>query len=423
MKTLLILGGGTAGTMAANLLRRELDRSAWAITVVDRDDRHVYQPGLLFVPFGMAEPDRLVRSRQAYLPDGVNFIEAEVAGIEPEAHRVRLAGGFELGYDVLVVATGSAPRPEETPGLAGELWRRDAFDFYTLDGATALRDRLATWDGGRLVIFLAESVFKCPVAPLEFAFLADAYFEERGVRDRVEITYVTPFSGAFTKPTADGVLGGLLDEKGVTVVPDFYAERVDEGRKALVSYDGREVPFDLLVAVPVHMGADAVGASGMGDDDDLQFVPTDKHTLRARDHADVFVIGDATNVPTSKAGSVAHYEAEVLVENVLAHVRGEPLPAAFDGHATCFIETGHGKATLIDFSYDTEPLPGLYPFPVVGPMRLLAETRANHLGKLAFEWAYWHRLLEGKPLGVSNAFSMRGKRVPEPADEPVPEPA
>jgi sulfide:quinone oxidoreductase len=419
MKNLLILGAGTAGTMMANKLHKELDADAWTITVVDKDKDHYYQPGFLFIPFQIYEPERVVRPKQNYLPEDIEFMLAEVEEIEAEERRVRLADGRTLGYDVLIVATGTTPRPEETPGLGGELWYRDAFDFYTFEGACALRDHLATWAGGRLVIFLAESVFKCPIAPLEFAFLADSYFAERGMRDKVDITYVTPLSGAFTKPKATAFLSGLMDEKGITVVPDFYAERVDPERKALVSYDEREVPFDLLVAVPVNMGADLVEASDMDDADGLHYIPTDKHTLQARDHENIFVIGDATNLPTSKAGSVAHFEAEILTENVLHYIHGEPLTAHFDGHANCFIETGHGKATLIDFNYTTEPLPGKFPLPVVGPMSLLKETRANHFGKLAFEWVYWHLLLTGKSIPVSAHMSMLGKD----ADEPVPEPA
>jgi sulfide:quinone oxidoreductase len=419
MKNLLILGAGTAGTMMANKLHKELDADAWSITVVDKDVNHYYQPGYLFVPFQIYEPERLVRPKQDFIPDDVTFVVAEVEEIEPEANTVRLTDGRALGYDVLIVATGTTPRPEETPGLDGELWYRDAFDFYTFEGARKLRDRLAAWEGGRLVIFLAESIFKCPIAPLEFAFLADSFFEERGMRDRVEISYVTPLSGAFTKPKATEFLSGLMEEKGITVIPDFYAERVDPERKVIVSYDEREVPFDLLVAVPVNMGADLVEASEMGDIDDLNYVPTDKHTLQSRDHENVFVIGDATNLPTSKAGSVAHFEAEVLTENVLHYIKGEPLTAQFDGHANCFIETGHGKATLIDFNYDTEPLPGKFPLPLLGPMSLLKETRANHMGKLAFEWVYWHMLLTGKPLPVSTHMSMLGKETDETKAEPA----
>ena len=414
MKSLVILGAGTAGTMMLNTLRRALPRDEWSLTIVDRDNRHVYQPGLLFVPFGGYAPEGLVRPRTDFFPDGVDSIEDEVERVDVEEQWVHLASGPPLDYDVLIVATGTAPYPEETPGLAGELWYRDAFDFYTLDGAVALRDRLKEWEGGRLVINLAESVFKCPVAPLEFAFLADAWFEERGMRDRVEIVYVTPLAGAFTKPKATEMLSALLERKRIRVVPDFYLERVDEERKTLVSYDGREEPFDLLVSVPVNMGAEWVEASGLGDDDDLRFIPTHRHTLQSKAAPNVFVLGDATNVPTSKAGSVAHFEAEVLTENVLHYVAGESLAARFDGHANCFIETGHGRAALIDFNYEVEPLPGAFPLPIVGPMRLLKETRINHLGKLGFKWIYWHRLLTGKTLPVSTDLSMLGKEAPEP---------
>lgn len=409
MKHLVILGAGTGGTIMAHRLRRELPEHAWTITVVDRDERHFYQPGFIFIPFGTYTPDEVVRPKRDLLPDGVDFVVADVDRVEPEAHRVALADGRALDYDLLLVATGTEIRPDETPGLDGALWRRDAFDFYTFEGSVALRDKLATWEGGTLTIALAESIFKCPVAPLEFAFLADAFFEKRGIRDRVQIRYVTPLSGAFTKPKATAMLSRLLAEKGITVVPDFYTERVDEERKTLVSYDGREEPFDLLVAVPVNKGAAWVERSGMGDDDGLGFIPTDKHTLQARVHPDIFVIGDATNVPTSKAGSVVHFESEVLVENLVAHAEGRPLPARYDGHANCFIETGHGKATLVDFNYTTEPLPGHFPMAVLGPMSLLKETRLNHAGKMAFKWVYWNLLLPGRPLPVSTELSMTGK--------------
>jgi sulfide:quinone oxidoreductase len=310
-----------------------------------------------------------------------------------------------------VVATGTVPVPEETPGLKEELWYKDIFDFYTFEGTTRLAKKLESWQGGRLVINLAETLIKCPVAPLEFTFLADAYFAEKGMRDKVEITYVTPAAGAFTKPKATAMLSKLLEEKGVTVVPDFYLQRVDNERKVIVSYDEKEVPFDLLISIPVNKGDRAIENSNLGDEDGLGFIPTDKFTLQSKKYENMFVIGDATNVPASKAGSVVHFEAEILIENILSYINGQPLEAKFDGHANCFIETGHGKATLIDFNYDTEPLPGKFPFAGVGPMDLLKVTRANHYGKLAFKWVYWHMLITGKKLPVSTHMSMTGKLV------------
>lgn len=314
-------------------------------------------------------------------------------------------------YDLLIIATGTVPVPEETPGLKGKLWYKDIFDFYTYEGTTRLAKKLEEWTGGKLVINLAETIIKCPVAPLEFAFLADAYFTEKGIREKVDISYVTPLPGAFTKPKATAMLSRLLKEKGITVIPDFYLERVDEDRKMLVSYDEVEVPFDLLVSVPVNKGDEAIERSNMGDEDGLNFIPTDKETLKSKKYDNVFVIGDATNVPASKAGSVAHFEGEILLENILSYINGEPLEARFDGHSNCFIETGFGKASLIDFNYDTEPLPGVFPWPVIGPMGLLKINRANHFGKLMFKWVYWHMLLTGKKLPVSTHMSMAGKVI------------
>jgi sulfide:quinone oxidoreductase len=413
MKDLMILGAGTAGTMMANKLRRELNILEWNITLIDKDTKHYYQPGFLFIPFGIYQPDEVVRDRREFFPEEVEFIVGEVDEIQGKDNLVVLKNGSRLAYDVLIVATGAQVVPEETEGLKGELWYKDIFDFYTYEGSTRLAKKLASWEGGRLVINLAETLIKCPVAPLEFTFLADAFFTEKGIRDKVDITFVTPLSGAFTKPKATKVLGRLLEEKHVKVVPDFYLQRVDNERKVLVSYDEQEVPFDLLVTIPVNKGADMIKKSGLGDEDGLNFVPTDKFTLQCKNFENIFVIGDATNVPASKAGSVAHFEAEILTENILSYIKGTPMEAKFDGHANCFIETGYGKAALIDFNYDTEPLPGKFPFARVGPMGLLRVNRANHWGKLAFKWVYWHMLLTGKKIPVSNHMSMVGKEKQE----------
>lgn len=410
MRRLLVLGGGTAGTMVVNKLRRKLARDEWEITVVDRDTRHVYQPGLLLLPFGAYRPEELVKPRERYLPEGVGFIEAAVDRIEPDADRVVLEDGRVLDYDQLVIATGTSPRPDQTPGMDDPaVWHRSVFDFFTLEGATALRDALRDWPGGRLVVHVTEMPIKCPVAPLEFTFLADAFFEERGMRDRVEITYVTPLEGAFTKPVATRVLGSMLDERGIAIEPDFMVERIDPERRTLVSMDEREVPFDLLVTVPLNMGADFIARSGMGDE--LNYVPVDRETLRSRDHANVFALGDASDIPASKAGSVAHFSVDLFAENFLEHIEGRPMTHPFDGHANCFVETGRGRGLLIDFNYTTEPLPGRYPLPVVGPLALLRESRLNHLGKLAFRWIYWNVLLRGRPMPVPTLMSMAGKRV------------
>ncbi|MDZ4286507.1 MAG: FAD-dependent oxidoreductase [Prosthecobacter sp.] len=404
-KHLLILGGGTAGTMMAHHLRRRLRKADWRMTVVDRSGQHLYQPGLLFLPFGIYEEKDMIRQTRDLLPAGVDFVQAEVDMITPEAHAVTLKDGRELAYDLLVVATGCRTAPEETPGMLGPKWRDNIHDFYTLDGARALRAKLASWPGGRLVVHTNEMPIKCPVAPLEFSFLADTFFREKDMRNQVTLTFVTPLSGAFTKPKASKKLSHLLGDKSIELVTDFVVEKIDQARDVLVCYDGREVPYDLLVTIPTNMGDAAIQRSGLGDD--LNFMATHKHTLQSLKHPDVFVIGDATNLPASKAGSVAHFESETLADNVMLHIEGKALKEEFDGHSNCFIESGNGKALLIDFSYEHEPHEGPFPFSF-GPMRLLEESRINHWGKHAFRWVYWNVLLKARPLpGIS-----RNKKPP-----------
>jgi sulfide:quinone oxidoreductase len=395
--------------MVVNKLRHRLSRSDWHITVVDTTDRHFYQPGYLFVPFGVYTPDEVVRSRRRYVPNGVQLVYGEVEKVAADDSEVWLTDGRRLPYDYLVIATGVEPRPDQTPGmLDGGQWRRSIFDFYTYDGAVALADALRAFDGGRLVVHIVDMPIKCPVAPLEFTFLADAWLRERGMRDRVELVYATPLPGAFTKPIASARLGSMLDDRKILVEPDFLVERIDA--TTLVSYDEREIPFDLLVTVPLNMGAEYVARSGLGNE--LNLVPVDRHTLLSKAHPNIFALGDANDIPTSKAGSVAHFSVEIFTDNFLQYARGEPMTGRFDGHANCFVESGAGKALLIDFNYDIEPLPGQYPVPVVGPFQLLEETRINHLGKLAFRWLYWNALLPGRRIPLPAHLSMAGKHEP-----------
>ncbi len=316
-----------------------------------------------------------------------------------------------LEFDVLAIAAGSQTRPAVTEGPVDSRWHKSISDFYTLPGSLALREMLAKFDGGRLLVNVVEMPIKCPVAPLEFLFLADAYFTERGIRDRVEIVYATPLDGAFTRPIASQALGHMLEDKRIVVEKEFAAGSVDDGQNTLISYDERKLDFDLLVTVPTHTGADFIVNSGFGDE--LGFVPTEQRSLLAKGHENIFVIGDATDVPASKAGSVAHFEADGLVLNLERFIAGKPLEDEFDGHANCFVETGHGKGMLIDFNYDVEPLPGKFPVPGIGPFSLLQESRINHLGKLAFRWVYFNGLLPGKPMPMAAQMSMLGKQVQE----------
>lgn len=394
--------------MTANKMAQALDLQEWRIVIVDKDENHYYQPGFLFIPFGIYSPSDVVKPKRNFLPPTVEVIFGEIELIEPDQNRVRLSGNRLLNYDYLVVATGSHIRPEQVPGLTdGGGWRKNIFDFYTPDGAAALARFFKFWKGGKLVLNVAEMPIKCPVAPLEFLFLADWFFRERGIRDKVDITFTTPLPGAFTKPRASSILGNMLTDRGIKLETEYSIMEVDNAKQVIRSYDEREVPYDLFITIPTNMGAEVIGASGMGDE--LNFVPVNKNTMQSVKWENVWLIGDASNAPASKAGSVAHFMLDVVIENILRHMEGlEPLPK-FDGHANCFIESGNEKGVLIDFNYDVEPLPGMFPLPGFGPFSLLRESPANHWGKMMFKWVYWNVLLKGGELPFESQMSMAGK--------------
>lgn len=412
MKELLILGAGTSGTMMANHLRKTLPKKEWNLTIVDQEQTHYYQPGFLFLPFDLYKSRDVKKKIDKFIPKGVNLINAKIERIDKDNDIVWLKNDTSLNYDILIIATGTNIAPQEIEGMLGDHWYQSVFDFYTFEGARNLRNKLRQWEGGKLVVHISEMPIKCPVAPLEFAFLADSYFINKGMRDKVDITYVTPMSGAFTKPKATEALDYLLKQKNINVVSDFNIERVDAEHKKIIDYGGEEVSYDLLVTVPTNMGDAMIERSGFGDE--LNFVPTDKATLQSKIKDNIFVIGDATNIPASKAGSVAHFEAEILTDNIMRYITGKALKKEYDGHANCFIETGHGKALLIDFNYNQEPVKGTFPFPGIGPLSLLKETHMNHMGKLAFRWIYWNMLIKGKHIPfVSATMDTAGKELEE----------
>ncbi len=411
MKNIVILGAGSAGTMVANRFVRLLDMNEWKITMVDQDPVHYYQPGYLFIPFGIYSKKDVVKPKSNFIPSRVKLIQSTIECIEPQTNRVQLSNGDTLFYDFLIIATGADIHPEETPGLAESEWGKSIHTFYSMDGSLALAEKMRTFEGGRLVVNVVENPIKCPVAPLEFLMLADWYFHKRGIRDRVELIYATPLPGAFTKPIASKLLGEMLDKKGIKVEPEYLIERVDPDARKIVSYDEREIGYDLLVSVPLNKGADVVGRSGLGDE--LNYSPVNKHTFLSNKFANIFVLGDASNAPASKAGSVTHFSIDLFGENFMRYTEGKELLPTFDGHANCFVELGFGKSVLIDFNYTQEPLPGRYPLPVIGPFSLLEESPINHYGKLMFRWMYWNLLLKGMKIPLPATMSMAGKWKPK----------
>jgi sulfide:quinone oxidoreductase len=407
----LVLGDGIGGIVTANLLLKKARKKNLSLNLklVGNSPMHTYQPGMLFLPFqkpGYRTLADLQKPTAKFIASGIEYICETITAIDTERRQVTTEKQT-LSYDWLVLGLGCRTVIEDVEGLP-EQWGKTVHGFYTPDSALALAKALEDFKGGNLVVDVAEIPIKCPVAPLEFACLADHYLTKRGIRDKTKITLVTPLSGAFTKPVCNDVLTEILVQKGIHVVPDASLDRVTEN--AMYCPDGQEVPFDLMVTIPPHEGSDLIDDAGLGDG--LGFARTDKQTLKATGAERVFLVGDNAGVPTSKAGSVAHFQAEAVVHNILREIGGKEAEPCADGHANCFIETGHGKAVLIDFNYDIQPVPGKFPVPILGPMTLLKETYVNHLGKLAFKHVYWNVLLPALPIPmVGSQMSTLGKHM------------
>lgn len=405
MRNILILGAGAGGTIVANMLRKELQQSEWKITIIDREERHHYQAGYLFIPFGIYGEQDVLKPKKEFIPPDVEFVVDTVVKIEPSQRKVQTMLG-QYDYDWLVISTGCTIEPSEVEGML-DGWQKDIFDFYTLEGALALRQRLKYFNQGKVVLNIAEFPYKCPIAPLEFVFMSDWFFIANGVRDRVEIEFVTPLDNVFTKPVAAKALAQVAAQKNIKVTPHFDLASVNANEKTIESHQGDKIGYDLLVAIPPNMGDKALIDSDISDP--VGFVATDNHTLKAENQERIYVLGDTTNVPTSKAGSVAHYQAYTLVENLVREIDGHEPKPTFDGHATCFLASGFEKAILLDFNYKVEPLPGKFPFPGMGPFTLLQESMSNHWGKMMFRWVYWNLMMKGLDLPLEPQMNLAGK--------------
>lgn len=413
MRNLLILGAGTGGAILANTLSRKLPPGQWQITIIDKSDEHLYQPGFIFIPFrlyGYEKKEDVARPITWALPKSVRFVKADVELIDHAANKVETTQG-KFEYDWLILALGCRAAMDEVEGVM-EGAGKNIFTFYTLEGSLDFQKALDTFEGGKFVLNIAEMPIKCPVAPIEFAFLADYYFVKRGIRDKVEIEFVTPLTGMFTKPLASQALGVIAKEKGIKITPAFDISGVDAGKGVMESYGGQTVDFDIMAFVPPNLAPTVIEDSGL--DDGSGYAATDPKTLKHAKVDNIYVVGDNTNVPTSKAGSVAHFESEIIEANFLREINGKEPIRDFDGHSNCFIESGYHKALLFDFNYDTEPLPGVFPLAGAGPFHLLKESRLNHWGKMAFKYIYWNLLLSGHlpsdPLLPAN-MSFSGKDI------------
>ena len=374
-KDVLIIGGGVGGTIVANLVSKEVGDLA-RVTLVDATGVHVYQPGFLYVAVGKEQPANLRREEAKLLRHEVKLVVDQATLVDTKVRKVVLRSGKTLRYDELVLATGSRTVPDEVPGAGG------AHDFYTMEGATRLHKALEQFTGGTIVIGVAGIPYKCPPAPVEFVFLLDDYLRARHLRDKSEIKLLSPLNRAFTIEATSKLVQPILAERGIELTGFFNVETVDPIAKTVTSLEGETVGYDLLVLVPPHRGAKLIEDSKLGDA--RGWIPVDKNTLKHVDHPEIWAIGDATNIPISKSGSVAHYEASVCAAEVVAAVKGEPAPAhVYDGKVMCFLETGHGEATTIRFDYDHPP---------VSPQ----PARRWHWAKALFNKTYWHTVPQGR---------------------------
>jgi len=384
MDRIVILGGGVGGTLTANLLAKRLHRrlrdGSATITVVDATGQHVYQPGFMYIAMGGERAEHLARPEGSLLDKRVTLVVGDVVAIDDSDHRVELADGLMLGYDHLVIATGSRIVPE-----AIEHFEAEAHHFYTAEGARRLRVALDAFRGGRIVIGIAGMPYKCPPAPLEVAFLIEAELRSRGLRERSTIDYCSPIGRAFTIETVSEMATPILEEKGIELHTFFNVETIDPARKVVGSLEGEELPYDLLILVPPHKGAQVLMDSGLAPAPG-GWLPTDRHTLQVGGRPNVYALGDATDLPLSKAGSTAHFEAPVVTERIVAAIEGrEPAGkhAGYEGRVMCFFEIGDGKGTLLNFDYNHPPRP---PRP----------NRFWHVGKILFNKTYWHTVPKGR---------------------------
>ena len=370
-KRVVIVGGGVGGTIIANLLakkmRHELKKGELVIDVVSDKPEHFYQPGLLYMLFGLKHHDELVRDERNLLDPMVELHLHPAVKIDKDKNEVHLKNGVVIKYDIVVIATGSRPTPEMIPGL-----REGGHWFYEVDACLKLRHELMTFKGGKIVLAIGLP-HKCPVAPLEVTYMLDDWFRQRGIRDKVEYTYTYPIGRLHGLEPVAHFAAKTFPKHGILSETLFNMKEVDPNKKTVTSLEGVTLKYDLLLTIPPHKGAQVIEDSGLGQNG---FIPTDRFTLKMEGTTNVYVVGDTTNLPISKAGSTAHFESDIIVENIASELRDGLTPFRYDGKVFCFIETGMTKATYIMFDYNNPPNP-------VAPSALI------HWFKLTYNKVYW----------------------------------
>jgi len=378
-RTVVVLGGGTGGLVAARSLRRRLDPTD-RVVVIDRSPTYLFAPSLLWVMTGARRPEQLSADRHRLRRRGIEVLDAEVHDIDLTHRRVKTSD-TEVAFDRLVIALGAELAPDALDGFT-----EAAHNIYTLDGAMAAAAALTRFDGGRLAIIVSSLPYKCPAAPYETAFLAEALLRRRSVRDRTSIDLYTPEPAPM--PTAGPVLGAalaaMLAERGITFHPNHTVERIDAAAAELVLGDGRRAGFDLLLGVPAHRAPTVLASTGLPVANG--FLPVDATTL-ATSAEGVFALGDVTTIPVGggkflpKAGVFAEAQAKVIARNLAAELTGKPGAARFDGAGACFVELGDGRAAFATGDFYAPDGPKI---------QLRRPGRQWHLAKVAFE-QYWMR--------------------------------
>ena len=376
VKKVVVLGGGVGGTIVANLLAKRFRPEEAEGTLVDKTGKHVYQPGFVYVAFGRTKPKSLVRDERKLLRKRVRLVIGEAVRIDPAGRKVHLADGIALDYDRLVIALGARLVPDELPGYA-----EAAHHFYSLEGALKLKEALRAFRGGRIVVTVASVPYKCPPAPSEAACQLDYYFTKKKLRDKVAIHFLSPLSRVFPLEPVNPVVEQIFAKHDIQSTIFFNVESIDTNAKTVTSIEGETVPYDLLLMIPPHRGAKVVEDSGLGDRGG--WLPTDKHTLRTKAHPEIFGLGDCTDVPVSKSGAAAHFQAKVIAESIAADLTGQPATARYDGHVMCYCDAGYHKGISMSFDYEHPPVPP--------PLGL-----KDWLGKMVLNKVYWYLVPSGR---------------------------